>query len=88
MGKVDELNSQEFGSLPLHFTVCLERLSEYPHCCSLVWFNVSGVPSLLVNSAIWEFLPLTFVFKASVAGEKVINRYSSSCERKDRGALF
>lgn len=55
MGKVDELNSLEFGSPPLHFTVCLKRLSENPHCCSLVMFNVSGVHSLLVNSANWEF---------------------------------
>lgn len=88
MGKVDELNSLEFGSLPLHFTVCLKKLLESPHCCSLVQFNVNGAHSLLVNSIMWEILPLTFVFKASVAGGKVINRYSGTWERKDRGELF
>lgn len=88
MGKVDELSSLEFGSLPLHFTACLERLSDSPHCCSLVTFNVNEVHSLLVNSTNWEFLPVTFVFKTSVAGGEVINRYSGTWERKDRGVLF
>lgn len=51
-------------------------------------FNVNGVHSLLVDSTNWEFLPLTFVFKASVGGGKVMNRYSATWERKDVGALF
>lgn len=51
-------------------------------------FNVNGVHSLLVDSTNWEFLPLAFVFKASVGGGKVMNRYSATWERKDMGAYF
>lgn len=51
--------------------------------CSLMWMEFT-----LVNSTNWEFLPLAFVFKASVDGGKVINRYSETWERKDRGVLF
>lgn len=49
---------------------------------------MNGVHSLLVDSTNWEFLPLTFVFEASVSGEKVMNRYSATWERKDMGVLF